>query len=495
MQELEPRHRAVLTMRCYDRMAYGEIAKLMDCTELGVRALFYRAKKALAKKLSGYGFSEAALPATLVVFGKLTASSEAAAASISITAGTVKVGAAAVLTAVATSKTGLISLATAGVIAAGSIAVVSGKSNTNARPREPGAGRFSSASLPASASRGSEECWYFYPEGAGLPVMMRLREFGASGKQAHCRALQNQYANYWFDSTKNTITMNNYHIWESDLSVKRLPTDSLALSEFLSQVEGKPANVERVSGAKIGTLIICKRDRDEDSRIWRIHRHINTLEEEYFQFNWPGTTRVLDNRDDMHKRGWTYFRITGELGGKSVSGAGRIPFVYATSKRYYPWLTMKVGQYLKFEDSGAEASIYDGSGKVVARYEGGSFFKGFARPWMGLHTIDIVRRDAAQQRVWFETRLGQDETDVEVVLSLERMKIIYTIDMQMDLVEKITFSGGNGSEGELRFSYLQDIDNIGSEFAPPRRTSLTGPHGNGQGMLWLVRLAEATFGQ
>jgi len=114
---------------------------------------------------------------------------------------------------------------------------------------------------------------------------------------------------------------------------------------------------------------------------------------------------------------------------------------------------------------------------------------------MGLHTIDIVRRDAAQQRVWFETRLGQDETDVEVVLSLERMKIIYTIDMQMDLVEKITFSGGNGSEGELRFSYLQDIDNIGSEFAPPRRTSLTGPHGNGQGMLWLVRLAEATFGQ
>ncbi|MHC4527520.1 MAG: RNA polymerase sigma factor, partial [Planctomycetota bacterium] len=49
MKELKPRHRKVLTMRCYEEMQYRQIAELMGCSELGVRMLFYRAKKSLER--------------------------------------------------------------------------------------------------------------------------------------------------------------------------------------------------------------------------------------------------------------------------------------------------------------------------------------------------------------------------------------------------------------------------------------------------------------
>jgi hypothetical protein len=107
---------------------------------------------------------------------------------------------------------------------------------------------------------------------------------------------------------------------------------------------------------------------------------------------------------------------------------------------------------------------------------------------MGLHTIDIVRRDAAEQEVWFETKSSPGRRQVEVALNCEQVKLLYTIDMETDVVEKITFAGMNGSEEELRFSYLQDIENLGNEFDSPsvgryRRSLQDSP-----GMLWLVKL-------
>lgn len=107
---------------------------------------------------------------------------------------------------------------------------------------------------------------------------------------------------------------------------------------------------------------------------------------------------------------------------------------------------------------------------------------------MGLHTIDTVRRDAAEQRVSFETKKISGGSKVEVVLTGEQVKLVYTIDMETDVIEKITFSTGNGGEGELRFSYLQNIDNLGNEFTRPRTGSYRKPQQSPPGMLWLVKL-------
>ena len=485
MRELAPRHRAVLTMRCYKDMPYSEIAGLMGCTEFGAQALFYRAKKALAKKLSSHGLGKGYLLTALVLFGKLTATTEATVANVSVTAATLKVGAAASLAAMVTSKIAIVSVVTTAAIAVGTVAMTLGTDKIDIGPERINAQ--TSFNTPArTVAKGMEECWYFFPEGPGRVVMMRLLNFNSSGKNSHCRNLQNQHANYYYD--KNTIYVNNFRMYNPDLSVARLPTDGEDLSRFISQVEGRQADMEYVSNRSKGLLVISKRSSEHGDRIWRTDRHFNVLEEEYFQFNWPQNARIVDNRDQMHKRGWTYFRITGRVNGEEVSGTGRMPFVYAASGQSNPWLKLQFGNGTKIVDSASGACIFDGSGKAVAAYAAGSFFKGLGRPWMGLHTIDTVRRDAAEKQVWFETRHLPGGAKAEVVLMREQVRLVYTINMESDVIEKIMFSAGNGGEGELEFSYLQNIDNLGNEFTPPRIGSYRRPQQNPPGMLWIATL-------
>ena len=82
MQKLRTRHKAVLVMRCYDGMSYGDIAESMGCNEFSIRMLFVRAKRALQKELLRNGFGRGSLLAALIVFGKMTAPSKAAAAQL-----------------------------------------------------------------------------------------------------------------------------------------------------------------------------------------------------------------------------------------------------------------------------------------------------------------------------------------------------------------------------------------------------------------------------
>jgi hypothetical protein len=99
-----------------------------------------------------------------------------------------------------------------------------------------------------------------------------------------------------------------------------------------------------------------------------------------------------------------------------------------------------------------------------------------------------VRRDAAEQEVWFETKPSPDSRQVEVTLNCKQVKLLYTIDMETDVVEKLIFEGSNGDEGELRFSYLQDIENLGNEFASPKVKSYRRSQQDSPGVLWLVKL-------
>jgi hypothetical protein len=80
----------------------------------------------------------------------------------------------------------------------------------------------------------------------------------------------------------------------------------------------------------------------------------------------------------------------------------------------------------------------------------------------------------------------------EVVLKPKDGLIVYTIDMEKDVIEQITFSTNDGRESELVFSYLQEIDNIGNEFAEPGRKASIRERV--EGMLWLLRLAEGKLG-
>ena len=381
----------------------------------------------------------------------------------------------------------MIPLATAGVITVGTVAITAGPKEAGITPRGSQTNNLLATPRQGVVHKGTEECWYFFPEGAGGPAMMRLMKYDGPGKEPYCQRLQNQYANYYYN--KKAVQTNNFRIYNPDFSVRRLPTDSERISRFISRVEGRPGDMEYTSNRGKGLLIICKRNGGENKRIWRIARHANVLEEVFFQFDWPESTRIVDNRDVMHRRGWTYFRITGSLNGQKVSGAGRMPFVYDVSKRHYPWLRLQVGDHLSIVDNGAEARISRGSDRLTTRYEGGGFFAGLGRPWMGLHTIDAVRRSAAQAQVWFETRRASDPAKIEVVLTYEHVKLLYTIDMEKDVIDEITFLTRDNPQGKLIFSYMQELEKDIGEFSTPRRESSGGSRQSPPGALWLIKLA------
>ncbi|NIP22293.1 MAG: sigma-70 family RNA polymerase sigma factor [Phycisphaerae bacterium] len=455
MSVLKPQHRAVLTLRCYEELAYSEISEVLGCSTFGARMLFVRAKKSLVKQLSRRGFGKGSLLLALALFGKMSAPSEAAAAGVSVTAATTKVGLAAGLLGVVGGKVLVVSLTTASVLTVGAIVATSGPEKTAAVTRPNKAVELPVAGQAESMSRMSGEYWYFFPEGAGGAVMMQ--QITQTGRQW----LQDEYANYY--NQKDNISMRNCRIWHNDLSVWRLPTDGPELTAFLSRVEGRSVEMEYVGDKSIGLLVIASSKEAGERNFW-MTRHYNVMDEDYFQSDWPKDTPTIDNRDQMHKRGWTYFKITGRINGKEVRGRGRMPFVYAAGRRHWPWVKLMVG------------------GNVINQ----ACFAGLSRPWMGLHTIDTVRRDAAEKQISFETRYDKSSGKAQVVLKPKNGQIVYTIDMEKDVVESITFSGDTG--GQIKFDYLQDIDSIGGEFAEPRRE--TRLIEKSKGISWLLELVR-----
>jgi RNA polymerase sigma-70 factor (ECF subfamily) len=511
MQQLNPQHRMVLNMRCYEKMEYSQIAKLTGRTEMATRVLFHRAKKALFKQLSRRGLQRGFLLSALVLFAKMTAPTEAAAAQVSVTAATINVGLKANLlamttgeTAVVTIKAAVIPLVAAGGFLAGSMVPTSWVDTTAkwankaaAVVREKWSGppvTIEFEKIPVNKS--GEEYWYYYPDKADESVMIRLAKYDSKGALSDCW-LQNEQANYYFDKSDNTIYINNHRMFNPDLSVHTLPADDTELRGFLSKAQGKQSAGGYVYGDKTGLLVIEKRSQNQERPNSKILYHHNVPQEEYFRYNWPQDTKFIDKRDDMHRWGWTYFSISGQIDDRQVSGIGRIPFTYAASKKYPPWLRLQIDNGLKIEDGINGACVYRPNSKAPEAYAAYSFFKGLIRPWSGLHSIDIIRRDAAREKLHFETKYTPDDTKAEVVITKkledQHLQANYIIDLETDVVDEITCTvrsdSGQTYEGRLKFDYLRDIDRLEYEFVAPKQKIHVEPQQQSQ-MLWFTRLAK-----
>lgn len=476
-------------MRCYDGMPYSDIAESMGCSEFSTRMLFLRAKKALQRELARNGFGRGSLLAALVLFGKITAPSEAAAAQISVTAAATKVGLAAGIACAATSKTAIVSIAAAGVLTAGTVVMKSDLLDQGAKSVDTSLVATQNNTQLVTINNANSNFWYYLPENPAGPMLINAKS-GILGGKSYWQVLQNEDGNYYFRD--NRLYKNNYHMWNPDLSVQQFPTDDPEMTNFICRVEGRENNMNHVASRGKGLLVIADNShRNDDNQAW-VTRNYNVLEEDYFQSDWPNTAKIEDNRDQMHRRGWTYFRVEGQINGQTLFGTGRIPFVYRTSKQYGPWLKLQMGT-MKIVDNYKEAYISRISSNETKTYRGGSFFKGLCRPWMGLHTIDTVRRDAAEKSVWFETRLLPDGWFAEVELTSENTKIIYRIDLEKDVVEEITFTTDQGNTGNLKFSYLQSVDGVDQEFLAPGRPANPTAVKSRPGILWLAQLLTGSF--
>ena len=117
-----------------------------------------------------------------------------------------------------------------------------------------------------------------------------------------------------------------------------------------------------------------------------------------------------------------------------------------------------------------------------------------------MHTADIVRRDAVEQRIWFQSERAQNETDAIIVVYHEEQQnntdLIYTIDLENDIVKTITFDVDGRACGSLIFSYLQDLQNTGNAFTPSTRPPGTQPPiQQSPGIRWLINLARGKLGK
>jgi hypothetical protein len=86
----------------------------------------------------------------------------------------------------------------------------------------------------------------------------------------------------------------------------------------------------------------------------------------------------------------------------------------------------------------------------------------------------------------FETEITEDGKTAEVTLTSYKGRLVYSIDMEKDVVERIDIHSGD-VQGRLVFSYLQEIDGVGGEFVEPRGRSSSSGTG---GIEWLLELCD-----
>ncbi len=488
MRSLRPPYREVLSLRCYEEMEFSQIAEVMGKSEFATRILFFRAKKSLQKQLARNGLGKGALLTALLVFGKLTAPSEAAASQVCVTVGMTQVGLGASLAGMAVSTAGVVTLtAAAGIITAVPLvgpAAVEKSENPAAAVESSVSSVICPGDLPSKEHK--EEIWYFYPEARQETVMIRQVQMEPSRNQPICQWIQNKWANYMYQG--NTVQVNNYHIWKRDLGVWRLPTDDGELTNFIAGVEGGEVPGEGMVNSQDNLLVMTSREAGESGSRLVCTCQPNMLEEEFFQYIWPRNAQVMDGRDAMHQRGWTYFRITGMVEEEVVKGTGRVPFVYASSSEHTPWLRMQVADRMEILDctNGAEMKT---CGQAATACPSGSFFAGLSRPWMGLHTIDTVRRDAARQKIRFQTKYEPGQVKAQVILTYNGNRLVYIVDMEKDVVERIEFMNSNNQQtGFLEFAYLQDIRGLDDEFSELTIRKCRSQETDG--ILWLFSLSQ-----
>ncbi|MBN1360837.1 MAG: sigma-70 family RNA polymerase sigma factor [Sedimentisphaerales bacterium] len=505
MRQLAEQYRAVLSLRCFDQLSYADIALTMDCSEVRARVLFYRAKEALKKQLTRQGIGKGMLVACLGLFGKVTAPADAAEGATAVTAASTHVA----LSTVVAANT----IPIAALVATVAIAVGLSVSNpasappadaTAPPPRQIRNLHFTTQlqntgpEAENSLTKGAYEQWFQFPEGLDGPMLFRMQRWNADQTERLCAWLQDAQTNCYFSSGENKIYLNNYRVFWSSLRVRRLPTDDAAFTEFLDHVEGDLGDVVYTRDAETGMLASALDYRFIDAYAFRTEFEYNVPDAMPCEANWHADAVRVDERDAMHKRGWTYLRLSGRIGNRAITGTGRIPFFYALAQGHPAWLRLRIGDDPELVDCSDGAWTCSANGNPIATYPSGTFLEGLARPWMGMHTLDTVRRDAVRRRIRFTTAPLDDQARATVTLrpeGLQLTSLTYTIDTETDVIERIEFEINYQPAGEMVFTWLQDIPGVEQDFpAPQAPSALPTVQKQTLEALWLILLAQNELG-
>lgn len=521
LAKLEPRMKNVLVLRCYENLPYSQIAGIMDCSEISARLLFFRAKDKLKTQLHKKGITKASLLTLLCIFGQITSPTKAA---VTVSASAMEVGVVAATLGTIVSKLclSLVSLIVGiGAIVGGAVLVnmVSDSGPAASAKREIKSFHFikqawdqsdiSNANLlmGKSLSRGAYEKWYFFPEGADGPLFQMTQRWDPQVQNKLCGWCLDGDGQFYYHSGRNEIYRSNSPLANKD--TLRFPCDSPEFCDFLDKIEGKEAGVDYKRDPNTGLLVELYDHRFANAKDFKSEISYNILDEKAFgafRYKWPETAPVIDERDEIHKQGWTVFQITGNINGAAVYGNCRIPFVYNKHTDYPPLLNLKIGRDLTVVDTTAGAAILDSRGRMIASYPVGSFFKGLMRPWFGIHTIDTVRRDAAERRIPFKVEnVNFKEYYYEKrIITLydapgyEGTQISISIDTDKNQIDKLEFwQSPSGKDktlvGYLEFAYPVNAAQI-ADVAQTPEIKACRPSKDA-GICWLFELAGGTLGK
>ena len=525
MAKLKIRHRNILVLRFCEQLSYTEIADVMECSEMAARVLFYRAKRLLKRKISKHGFGKSTMLLAIGLFGQMTAPADAA--PFTVSDASARVGTVATLIGAAATEVGIaiVSAVTAAVLVVG-ITFLNDSDSIAGFDHPPKRTEIKSfhyveqawnkAKSPnqnllrgRSLSKGAYEQWYYFPEGIEGPLFMIMQRWDPSQKNKLCGWMQNATGNHYYHSGKKTLYMYDYNLPKRRFSTRRLPSDTPEFIKFLEQVEGKGerAGLDYERDPETGLLVGVLDNRFYNAQDFKSSVSYNQVDGKVFssfRYKWPSDIPIVDERDKMHKRGWTFFRVDGQINGQQVYGTGQIPFVYDKIAEHPPWLKLNVGNDLQIVDGPAQAYLADTNGKIIAAYPPGTFFKELSRPWMGMHVMDIIRRHAVQKRIAFDTEPfgGSDHHygKVKITILTQPTQLDFIIDIDKDVIEKIEFSGntsdGTDEQNVIKFTYLQEIDPSSDEFVEPEPIKDVEKNRHGSiSDLWLAELARGTLGQ
>lgn len=484
VEKLKIPQRMVFSMRCFEKMTYPQIAKAIGCTENSARVNFFRAKKQLQSKLKKRGIKPASMLLAIVLFGKITAGQKALAATItqsSVASGLSTTTVAAVAGALTSKFTKIISAAVI-TISVVCLYIYLNKPSLPDRAMvrsiyftEQGVGSAKGSSSLAGQdientgiwrTKGAYEQWCSFPDGPDGSMMFKMQRWNIDRTQQWCSWLQDGIANYYYDSGAKKLYITN-----DPVGNLILPTDSQEFIEFIAQQIKSLRGIDFKYDKRTGLVKKTVDNRVDDIKDFTSKFSYNSFQKDIMQPFWEEIRETIDQRDQMHKRGWTYFTVEGQISQYQVTGKGRMPFVYATCKEHTPWLHIKIGDFLEVIENDSGAFLIDHYSSKQYFYPTGTFFKGLGRPWLGLCSYDVVRRDAASHRIPFNSE-RKDETGrvtVKKQQGYSSLRVEYVIDMAKDVINDIEFQKIDDRifNGRISFKYFQQLDDSIEDFKMP----------------------------
>jgi hypothetical protein len=277
------------------------------------------------------------------------------------------------------------------------------------------------------------------------------------------------------------------------------------MAAFFDKIEEPQEGVEYKRDPATGLLVQLRDNRFANAQGFTSDISYNKLDEktfDSFRYKWP-SAEIVDERDEIHRQGWTLVQISGTLGHRAVQGHCRIPFTYNKSREFPPLMKMNIGAEQVLIDCPAGAYVLNNDNRMIASYPAGTFFKGFMRPWYGMHTVDIIRRDAARHRIAFTVENQDYDKEMDDFRRKQitlhdapdhpDVNIVIRVDLEMNQIETMEFMSATAPLGKLEFSYPQDPAAIKEEIALPIIKKSWLVRERPLQTLWLIKLVEESW--